>query len=128
MSVIKFSKQRECIKEYLLQTKSHPNAEDVYMHIRESFPSISLGTVYRNLNFLVARGEILRLAYDDESIHYDGNINPHYHFVCRNCRKVIDLHMVDLSHINILAEAHFKGKIEGHSIFFSGLCSKCNEN
>lgn len=58
MSVTKYSRQREAIKEYLAHTKEHPTADMVYMQIRKIYPNISLGTVYRNLNFLADKGEV----------------------------------------------------------------------
>ena len=59
MANLKYSRQREAIKEFLASTKEHPTADTVYMHVREEFPRISLGTVYRNLNLLADMGEIL---------------------------------------------------------------------
>ena len=52
MAGLKYSKQRASIKDYLMHTTSHPTADTVYLHIKEEFPNISLGTVYRNLNLL----------------------------------------------------------------------------
>lgn len=52
MAGLKYSKQRASIKDYLMHTTSHPTADTVYLHIKEEFPNISLGTVYRNLNTL----------------------------------------------------------------------------
>ena len=56
MAAIRYSKQREAIRMYLLSTKSHPTAEAVYNNIKNEHPRISLGTVYRNLNLLVEQG------------------------------------------------------------------------
>ena len=50
MAGLKYSRQREAVLVYLRSTKSHPTAEQVYQKIREEFPKISLGTVYRYLN------------------------------------------------------------------------------
>ena len=65
MAAIRYSKQREAIRMYLLSTKSHPTAEAVYNNIKNEHPRISLGTVYRNLNLLVEQGEALRLDCGD---------------------------------------------------------------
>ena len=54
MAGLKYSKQRASIKDYLMHTTSHPTADTVYLHIKEEFPNISLGTVYRNLNLLAS--------------------------------------------------------------------------
>lgn len=52
MANLKRSKQRECIKAFLATRTDHPTADTIYMNIRQEFPNISLGTVYRNLALL----------------------------------------------------------------------------
>ncbi|HHT89026.1 MAG TPA: transcriptional repressor [Clostridiales bacterium] len=125
MMAFKYSRQREAIKEYLLHTKEHPTADIVYMNIRETYPNISLGTVYRNLNLLAEKEEILRLNGMDGSDRYDGNTDPHYHFLCKNCRRVLDLDMESIEHINDIANKNFPGKVEGHVTYFYGVCNNC---
>lgn len=128
MSAIRHSRQRDAIKSYLMSTTAHPTAEIVYANIREAFPNISLGTVYRNLNFLVEHGEALRLDCGDGFDHFDGNPRPHNHFFCRSCKSIIDLKMDSIDHINTLANAEFDGIIEDHVIYFRGLCKNCMHN
>ena len=82
MANLKYSKQRETIKEYLRSTTEHPTADMVYDKVRETFPNISLGTVYRNLNLLVNEGEAIRISCGDSSERFDGNTSNHYHFMC----------------------------------------------
>ena len=55
--MIKRSVQRELIRNNLAHRTDHPTADMVYQSIREELPNISLGTVYRNLRFLVDQGE-----------------------------------------------------------------------
>lgn len=50
--MIKRSRQREAIRQCLAGRYDHPTAETVYMSIKDEFPNISLGTVYRNLSLL----------------------------------------------------------------------------
>ena len=64
MANLKYSRQRAAIKEYLSHTYEHPTADTVYLHVREEFPNISLGTVYRNLNLLADMGEAMSYAAD----------------------------------------------------------------
>ncbi len=121
----RFSKQRESIRAYLEGRKDHPTAEMIYEAVREEFPSISLGTVYRNLALLEEDGEIVRLDVGEEQDRFDPNIEKHYHFVCRKCGAVSDLDMPWMTHVDVLAESFTDGKIEGHSACFYGLCEKC---
>ena len=58
---LKYSRQREAIKSFLMTRKDHPTADVVYENVRKEFPNISLGTVYRNLTLLSDMGELLRL-------------------------------------------------------------------
>ena len=125
MAGLKYSRQREAVLVYLRSTKSHPTAEQVYQKIREEFPKISLGTVYRNLNLLADCGEILRLNCGDGVEHFDATTTPHNHFICRRCRQVIDLEADWDFELDTKMVEEFPGKIEGHEIYFYGICKKC---
>lgn len=123
--MLKYSKQRESIKNFLVTRYDHPTAETVYLNIRREFPNISLGTVYRNLNLLAEIGEIQKLSPGIGPDRFDGNPAPHYHFICRHCGCVMDLTVSGLDHINILAGQDFDGEIEGHITYLYGACPSC---
>ena len=125
MAVLKHSKQRDSIKAYLASTTKHPTADTVYLHVREKFPHISLGTVYRNLNLLADIGEAVKITTPDGAVRFDGNTQPHYHVLCTKCGSVIDLEMEALTSIDKIAENHFPGKIESHTALFFGVCEDC---
>ena len=122
---LKYSRQREEIKRFLMTRKDHPTADVVYMNVREQYPNISLGTVYRNLNLLADIGEIQRLRVGDGMDHFDADISPHYHFVCTECDSVIDLEMESIDTINDVAAKGFDGRIAGHRTHFYGTCEAC---
>ena len=129
MAALKYSRQRESIKNYLLSTNEHPSADIVYQHVREDFPNISLGTVYRNLNLLADMGEAIKISTPDGGDRFDGRVDPHYHVVCRSCGKVYDLTM-DEQHsqsITEYADRHFNGTIESHTTLFYGICKECED-
>lgn len=125
MATLKYSRQREAIKEFLDMRTDHPTADTVYESIREQYPNISLGTVYRNLSLLVSLGEIIKISSSQGPDRFDANTIPHHHFVCRNCHSVIDLDMPDPVDLEKNASSHFNGIIEGHTISFFGLCEHC---
>lgn len=128
MAGIKFSRQRQAIIDYLMSTTEHPTADTVYANVREQYPNISLGTVYRNLNLLADEKQILRLSCGDGSDRFDGTTEPHYHFLCNGCSKVLDLEVESLHHIDTIAGASFDGTIEGHSVLFYGKCPECKKS
>ena len=71
MKTLKYSRQRESIKSCLMNRCDHPTADALYTTLREQFPNISLGTVYRNLNLLVDLGEIKKIPSGDGIDHFD---------------------------------------------------------
>ena len=87
MKTLKYSRQRESIKACLMSRKDHPTADALYTSIREQFPNISLGTVYRNLNLLVELGEIRKLSCGDGTDHFDYDTSPRlgYGIFLRQC-------------------------------------------
>lgn len=125
MKTLKYSRQRESIKACLMNRKDHPTADALYASIRTEYPNISLGTVYRNLNLLVETGEIRRLTCGDGADHFDGNIAPHYHFICRECGQIYDIPMAAASALDENAKAYVPGVIDGHSLQFTGVCTAC---
>ena len=122
---IKYSRQREAIVNFLKDRKDHPTADFIYRNIREEYPNISLGTVYRNLGLLEELGMVMKISCNDGNEHYDPNVMPHYHFICRECGAVSDIEMDNIDFINTLAEKNFGGKIYGHNAYFYGVCEGC---
>ena len=123
--MIKHSRQRDAIRQNLIGRCDHPTAEMVYMDIKEDFPNISLGTVYRNLSLLSDLGEIQKISTGVGADRFDGNPNAHCHFQCRSCYSVLDLPFDYPDEINAHAAKNFPGIIEGNTIHFYGLCPDC---
>ena len=71
MAALKYSRQRESIKRFLLSRYDHPTADTIYLHVREEFPNISLGTVYRNLALFRRKGYTEGLRFDGYKELYD---------------------------------------------------------
>ena len=124
---IKHSRQREALLDALKSTKTHPTADGLYAQLKQDFPNISLGTVYRNLKMLSDNGTILKLDIGTGVEHYDGFTHEHYHLVCGDCNSVSDIE-VNLDSLDAIAEQASGGEILNHSLIFYGKCKKCKEN
>ena len=126
MAGLKHSRQRDAIAENLRHRKDHPTADMIYKDIRNVYPNISLGTVYRNLSLLVKLGEAKKITTGTGAEHYDGDKHPHNHFICRSCGNVLDMNdFIDCGKIKLLASDQFDGQIEDCSILFYGVCGEC---
>lgn len=127
MKALKYSRQRECIKEFLAGRLDHPTADTIYTNIRRSYPNISLGTVYRNLSLLESLGEVRKISCGDGAERFDPNTELHYHFVCRRCGRVEDIPMMPLMELETMAADVFEGSIESHTAMFYGICGDCQK-
>jgi len=119
--------QRKLIWE-ALKRLNHPTADDVYLAVRENYPNISRGTVYRNLNQIAEKGELQKIPIPSGPDIYDVTLRPHYHIKCRRCKKIYDVEMEDLPDISRYITDKHGFVIENHEIVFQGLCPKCNKN
>lgn len=127
MPIVRRSKKRDAMLELMKSTRSHPSADWIYQNMRESFPDVSLGTVYRNLNQLREEGIVKSVGVVNGQERFDAFTIPHSHFVCNHCGAVIDLpNCVPEETVHSLAKEH--GFVE-HSceLHVYGVCAQCAE-
>lgn len=89
----KNSRKRQAILDALCATKEHPTAEMLYKQLKADYPELSLGTVYRNLGVLAEEGLAVSVCRVAGQERYDATTAPHAHFVCRSCRRVMDMEL-----------------------------------
>ena len=86
---------REAILDVLSKANKHLSAEDIYMKIHPSHPSIGLTTIYRTLEILANIGLVFKFDFGDGRARYElaegfQKENHHHHLVCTECKRVID--------------------------------------
>lgn len=126
MQEVRYSRQREAILNNLKSRYDHPTAMELYMSVREDFPNLSLGTLYRNLTMLRDSGQIISLTLGGEE-HFDANTKQHYHIKCTECERYFDLPSPPLETLVQACSVNFKGKLMGYSLIFYGLCEDCSK-
>jgi len=119
---MRYSYQREIIKDIVCSTKSHPTADWVYKKSKNIIHDISLGTVYRNLKTLEEMGSIKTIHHKGK-IRYDGNTDFHQHFQCTKCSKIMDIDMAAEIKKNII-EQKYDFKVDDIDITIIGTCNK----
>ena len=55
--------QKDLIRHAVYDMKRHVTANEVYEFIKERYPTIGKGTVYRNLDILAEEGAIRTVSY-----------------------------------------------------------------
>lgn len=119
------SKQRDEILRVLKSSDIHPTANWIYDQLKGKNPSLSLGTVYRNLGILVEQGLVDKLDFGSTFDRYEAAKKDHYHFVCEICGNVIDLDMPIKTELNTEVEDLVGFQTRNHRIEFFGICKKC---
>ena len=120
------SKQRDLILHIVQGTNSHPTADWIYEEARNEIPSISLGTIYRNLGQLVENDKLITINIDG-TLRYDAFLSEHQHFQCNTCNKIFDIE-IDTQDFVSQVEANTNHKIDSHQIHLIGICEDCKNN
>jgi Fur family transcriptional regulator, peroxide stress response regulator len=90
---LRSTSQRLAVYDQLASMPHHPTAEEVFQAVRSKLPKISLATVYKALEALVAIGVVGRLNAADGAgpARYDARSDDHYHFRCLRTGTIHDL-------------------------------------
>ena len=118
--------QRLCILRALLDSNTHPSAEEIYAQVKQVSPTTSLATVYKTLDTLREMGEVLEIQPGDGRQHYDG-VRPHFHphVICTQCGEIQDVEVEGLTGLPGLAQSASGYEIHAQRVEFYGLCVAC---
>lgn len=119
-------RKRNAILTCLQQTDEHPSADWIYAKLKPQIPDLSLGTVYRNLALFKEQGKIVSLGNVGGVERFDGNTEPHVHFICTTCSAVTDLHQVSVPDaLRATVEQLTGGEAAECRLSFTGTCEGC---
>ena len=125
--------QRLCILTALVESNSHPSAEDIFAQVQRVSPMTSLATVYKTLETLRDLGEALEMEVGDGRRHYDA-VRPrfHPHVICTGCGQIEDVELEELGAVlnGLQAQAGAASgyRIGSQRVEFYGLCAQCLKN
>ena len=120
---MRYSKQRELILQQVQELQDHPTAEEIYKTALHLCPSLSLGTVYRNLNSLVEAGRVRRVSIPGQPVRFDHTLPWHGHLYCTCSGRVEDL-ALDPGVVRQLMAGQ-PGRITDCVVTWIGLCEQC---
>ncbi|ANV98121.1 hypothetical protein BBW65_04590 [Helicobacter enhydrae] len=120
---LKVTPQRLNILE-TIQNIGHATIEEIYEHIQQKHPSISLATIYKNVCTLCGVGVLQEIKTPSNKARYEILHNNHPHLVCTQCGMITDLDCNPRDLIfNQNLPQHFQ--YSDLSIIFYGLCQHC---
>ena len=120
--------QKDLVRNAVYEMRRHVTANEVYEFIKEAYPTIGKGTVYRNLDILVEEGALRKVEVPDGPNRFDFTLKNHYHVRCIKCGEISDVDMDQIP--DLLERIHNTHGIEfmDYDISFKGICPKCREN
>jgi Fe2+ or Zn2+ uptake regulation protein len=125
---INTGKYKKIILDILKKNPVHPNVYELYQLVKAEYPRIGMATVYRNLDEMAGKGMVLKFNTGAQFDRFDGTVKEHYHMVCNNCGKVIDIPADIAEKINEKTEKLTGNIITGHKLTFEGICKECQDN
>jgi len=128
---------RKAVLDVLTNTEGHLSAEDIYLKVHLTYPSIGLASVYRTLEILVNVGTVYKFDFKDRKARYElaegpGGKRHHHHLICTACSQVIDYKDFSPEELGLLKRVEeglykrYDFKITNHFIQFYGICAECN--
>jgi len=117
------TQQLKVVWDAIKHETSHPTADQIYEKVRRTMPTISLGTVYRNLQKLVGEKK-LKVMTLGRTQRFDPMVDRHDHFICERCNRVYDI--VLKSTEKVLSSSPRQGfKVTAHQVTLYGVCKNC---
>ena len=90
------TKNARLILNMINASRDHLTAEQIYLRLKEINAGVVLATVYNNLSVLYRQGQIRKVSTEGRPDRYD-KIARHDHLVCRNCGRLSDITLPDLT-------------------------------
>src|SRR5437763_9431741 len=125
---IPLTHQRQVIYDTLIAMPGHPSPEEVYAKVRKRIPSISLATVYKNLNRFLKAGLLQEMSIHHGSLRVEVNEQPHHHPVCASCRTIEDIDSEQIGPLHVRGRLPKGFSVQRFSVDVIGICARCRSS
>jgi Fe2+ or Zn2+ uptake regulation protein len=115
--------QRYAVMAFLMESKRHPTAAEIFEAVNRVDPRSSRATTYNNLRDLVQAGLVREVAVEGRAARFDAKGMRHHHFICDRCGNVEDVDWFDVP--RPAPRSLGKRVVRECELIFRGLCAKC---
>jgi Fur family transcriptional regulator, ferric uptake regulator len=123
----KRSTKREQILGTFLKQEGHLSADDLYDLVRRQHPGVGRATVYRSLQWMVARGVARKVDFGEGRSRFEPTYRHprHFHLTCTTCHRSSEFLSSDVEALmeEIAAARHFEAAQAIVQIV--GTCEEC---
>lgn len=124
---IRLTPQRLELINILSQGNKHWTVEELYHILNERMPSVSITTIYNNINLFCELEIVKEIQFGESLSKYEWKKQDHYHIVCKSCGEMVDVWYPTLKEVEAVAESISKFQVRSHNLQFYGVCSQCVE-
>ncbi len=120
---LKVTPQRIAIVDELYK-HGHMNIDALYQVLLVKFPSISLATIYKNINAMIEKVFVDEVKIENKKSVFELSKKEHAHIICSSCGSISDM---DISLESVMKEVSSLNsfEIEKTSLCFTGICKSC---
>jgi len=121
---LKVTPQRIAIVDEL-HKHGHMNIDALYKELLFKFPSISLATIYKNINSMIEKVFVDEVKIDNKKSVFELSKKNHAHIICSVCGSIEDMDF-ELKDLVKEVSKSTKFEIEKTSLCFTGKCKDCS--
>lgn len=107
-----------------LMMNGHLTIEKLYDILLNKFSSISLATIYKNINLMIENSFIQEVKIPNAKSVYELTKEAHSHLVCEQCGSVEDIH-IDLAHLKTVDLGKVNFQVNKLDLVLRGTCQNC---
>jgi Fe2+ or Zn2+ uptake regulation protein len=125
---LRVTPQRVLLVDVVSKTDGHFTAEEIHRCVQQTYPSVSLVSIYRSLETLRGLGLVTRTELGTHSAQYEWvGTARHHHMICIACGYQLELPDDELEELreHLRARYGFQASIDHHAFF--GLCKGCGD-
>ena len=122
----KATPQRIAVCRFVLNSRDHPTAQQVYEQVKKIHPTVSLATVYKTLEVLKSLDLIQEINLPQGQARFDSYMKPHINLICLQCGNIVDLDETAAIEETRKVAAAAKFKPKGQRIDIFGICERCS--
>ena len=125
----KHSKQRKEILDIFLSIDRHLTAEELYLAVKQKYPSVGFATVYRTLKLLCATGLCRELKLESGPARYEHlyGHKHHDHLICTGCGRFVEVIDPEIERLQQKLSKTHGFLPQEHRMELYGICPECRD-